>query len=103
MVVGSLGDLFEIYVRHDFGERADLTLRYPDPADEHTAPADIRSTSWACGAHELDGVGATENAPVLAWSLSTVSKERLRPNWLVFAKRASVGVTTSRWKRAASE
>ena len=36
-VVGNPGDLFEIYVRHDFGERADVALRYPDPADEHTA------------------------------------------------------------------
>ncbi len=36
-VIGSLGDVFEIYVRRDFGERADLTLRHPDPADEHTA------------------------------------------------------------------
>ena len=36
-VVGSPGDVFEIYVRHDFGERADLTLRHPAPADEHTA------------------------------------------------------------------
>ena len=47
-VVGNPGDLFEIYVRHDFGERADLTLRYPDPADEHTA-TDILFTSWAFG------------------------------------------------------
>lgn len=36
-VVGSPGDIFEIYVRHDFGERADLTLRHPAPADEYTA------------------------------------------------------------------
>jgi hypothetical protein len=36
-VVGGPGDVFEIYVRHDFGERADLTLRHPAPADEHTA------------------------------------------------------------------
>src|ERR687893_482744 len=36
-VVSNPGNLFEIYVRHDFGERADLTLRYPDPADGHTA------------------------------------------------------------------
>ncbi len=35
-VVGSPGDVFEIYVRHSFGERAYLTLRHPDPADEHT-------------------------------------------------------------------
>jgi hypothetical protein len=36
-VVGNPGDLFEIHVRHDFGERAALTLRYPEPENEHTA------------------------------------------------------------------
>jgi hypothetical protein len=36
-VLGNPGDVFEIYVRHDFGESTDLTLRSPDPENERTA------------------------------------------------------------------
>lgn len=36
-MVGDPGDVFEVYVSHAYGERADLTARHSDPEDGHAA------------------------------------------------------------------
>jgi hypothetical protein len=42
-VVARADDVFEVYIRHDCGERAHLTLHHPDAADG-TALADLHPT-----------------------------------------------------------
>lgn len=36
-MVGGPSDVFEVYVRHAYGERAGLTARHSDPEDVHAA------------------------------------------------------------------
>ena len=46
-VSGDPGDVFEVYVRHGYGEHADLTARHSGPEDEHAATC--RHTTYFMG------------------------------------------------------